>query len=77
VTTPPPVQGRTGLELLEQVRALDNALPIMMLPAHSSERIALEALKRRAYDYIGKPFDNARLAAGLGALYCADDHQHS
>jgi DNA-binding NtrC family response regulator len=58
VVTDYAMPGRTGLELLEHVRALDDALPIIMLTAHGSERIAVEALKRGAYDYIGKPFDN-------------------
>ena len=58
VVTDYAMPGKTGLELLEHVRALDEALPIIMLTAHGSERIAVEALKRGAYDYIGKPFDN-------------------
>ena len=49
---------KTGLELLEHVRGLDHALPVIMLTAHGSERIAVDALKRGAYDYISKPFDN-------------------
>jgi two-component system response regulator AtoC len=58
VVTDYSMPGKTGLELLEHVRGLDDALPIIMLTAHGSERIAVEALKRGAYDYISKPFDN-------------------
>jgi len=50
--------GRTGLELLDEVRAIDPSLPVIMVTAHGSERIAVQALKRGAYDYIAKPFDN-------------------
>jgi two-component system response regulator AtoC len=50
--------GRTGLELLDEVRAIDPSLPLIMVTAHGSERIAVQALKRGAYDYIAKPFDN-------------------
>src|SRR5262249_10795160 len=50
--------GRNGLELLDDVRALDARIPVIVLTAHGSERIAVEALKRGAYDYIAKPFDN-------------------
>ena len=50
--------GRNGLELLDEVRALDAKMPVIMVTAHGSERIAVQALKRGAYDYIAKPFDN-------------------
>jgi two-component system response regulator AtoC len=33
-----------------------------MVTAHGSERIAVQALKRGAYDYIAKPFDNEEVA---------------
>jgi two-component system response regulator AtoC len=54
--------GRTGLELLDEVRALDPKMPVIMLTAHGSERIAVQALKRGAYDYIAKPFDNEEVS---------------
>jgi DNA-binding NtrC family response regulator len=54
--------GRSGLELLDEVRALDPGLPVIMITAHGSERIAVQALKRGAYDYIAKPFDNDEVA---------------
>jgi DNA-binding NtrC family response regulator len=54
--------GRTGLELLDEVRAIDPGMPVIMVTAHGSERIAVQALKRGAYDYIAKPFDNDEVA---------------
>jgi two-component system response regulator AtoC len=54
--------GKNGLELLEHVRSLDPSIPVIVLTAHGSERIAVEALKRGAYDYIAKPFDNDEVA---------------
>jgi len=65
VVTDYAMPGKTGLELLEHVRALDESLPIIMLTAHGSERIAVEALKRGAYDYIAKPFDNDEVAYSI------------
>src|SRR5262245_4275308 len=50
--------GRSGLELLDEVRAHDPSIPVIMVTAHGSEQIAVSALKRGAYDYIAKPFDN-------------------
>lgn len=54
--------GQNGLTVLDAARALDKALPVIMITAHGSERIAVEALKRGAYDYIAKPFDNDEVA---------------
>jgi DNA-binding NtrC family response regulator len=50
--------GKNGLALLDEVRALDPRIPVIMVTAHGSERVAVQALKRGAYDYIAKPFDN-------------------
>ena len=54
--------GKNGLELLDAIRAQDPTLPVIVITAHGSERIAVEALKRGAYDYIAKPFDNDEVA---------------
>jgi DNA-binding NtrC family response regulator len=50
--------GKNGLALLDEVRATDARIPVIMVTAHGSERVAVQALKRGAYDYIAKPFDN-------------------
>jgi DNA-binding NtrC family response regulator len=50
--------GMNGLELLEKIRARDVTLPVIMITAHGSEKAAVDAMKRGAYDYIAKPFDN-------------------
>jgi two-component system response regulator AtoC len=47
-----------GLELLEKVRARDAALPVIVITAQGSERAAVDAMKRGAYDYLAKPFNN-------------------
>jgi DNA-binding NtrC family response regulator len=62
VVTDLSMPGKSGLELLDQVRALDATIPVVVITAHGSERIAVEALKRGAYDYIAKPFDNDEVA---------------
>ncbi|HEY5925299.1 MAG TPA: sigma-54 dependent transcriptional regulator [Kofleriaceae bacterium] len=49
--------GMDGLELMTQVVARDPSLPVILLTAHGSERVAVEAMKRGAYDYLAKPFD--------------------
>ncbi|TPV93913.1 MAG: sigma-54-dependent Fis family transcriptional regulator [Myxococcales bacterium FL481] len=49
--------GRDGLALLEQIRTRRHDLPVILLTAHGSERVAVDAIKRGAYDYLTKPFD--------------------
>jgi two-component system response regulator AtoC len=46
-----------GLQVLERLRALDAGVPVLMLTAHGSERVAVAAMKGGAYDYMPKPFD--------------------
>ena len=50
-----------GMELLEKLRSADSRLPVILVTAHGSERLAVRALKRGAYDYLTKPFDNDEL----------------
>jgi two-component system response regulator AtoC len=50
-----------GLQLLERVRVLQPGLPVILVTAHGSERLAVRALKQGAYDYLSKPFDNDEL----------------
>jgi DNA-binding NtrC family response regulator len=57
--------GRNGLDLLEEVRKLNARLPVIMITAHGSEQLAVQALKRGAYDYIAKPFDNDEVACAV------------
>jgi two-component system response regulator AtoC len=46
-----------GLQVLERLRAQDPGVPVIMLTAHGSERVAVAAMKAGAYDYMPKPFD--------------------
>jgi two-component system response regulator AtoC len=49
--------GMDGLELMTQITARDPELPVILLTAHGSERVAVAAMKQGAYDYLAKPFD--------------------
>jgi two-component system response regulator HydG len=44
-----------GLELLARLRAIDEALPIVMLTGHGAVREAVEAMRRGAHDFLTKP----------------------
>lgn len=49
--------GMDGLEVMKAIRARDERLPVILLTAHGSERVAVAAMKAGAYDYLTKPFD--------------------
>jgi putative nucleotidyltransferase with HDIG domain len=55
-----------GLELLGRLRAHDGDVPIVMVTAMHDIAIALEAIRRGAYDYILKPFERDQLYHSVG-----------
>jgi two-component system nitrogen regulation response regulator NtrX len=48
----------TGLDVLRAAKEARADLPVVMITAHGSEKIAVEAMKAGAEDYLPKPFDN-------------------
>ncbi len=50
-----------GLELLNYLRHEDPNLTVIMMTGYGSIEMAVEAIKRGAYDFISKPFDQAVL----------------
>jgi DNA-binding NtrC family response regulator len=55
------MKGMSGLELLKHVREIDPACAVLMITAFGTQRIAVEAMKAGAEDYLPKPFDNDEL----------------
>jgi two-component system response regulator YesN len=51
--------GLRGTEVLRRIKAMDEAMPVIILTAYSSKDVAIEALKADADDYIEKPMDVA------------------
>ena len=54
-----------GMELLRAIRERDQSLPVVLLTAHGSERLAVRAIRAGAYEYVPKPFDVDELALAL------------
>ena len=52
-----------GLALLAEIRTRAPELPVVLLTARGSERLAARAIKTGAFDYLPKPFDNDELEA--------------
>ncbi len=63
VVTDLSMPGMDGLALLRALHERDEALPVILLTAHGSEKIAVKAIKDGAYDYCTKPFDIDEMAA--------------
>jgi len=49
--------GMDGVQLVQAIHERDESLPVILLTAHGSERVAVQAMKSGAYDYLTKPFD--------------------
>src|SRR5438128_11528799 len=50
--------GASGLELLSELKEANGDAPLVILiTAHGSERMAVEAIKSGAHDYLSKPFE--------------------
>ena len=57
VVTDLSMPGMSGLDLIAQIAQRDPSLPVILLTAHGNERVAVQAMRQGAYDYIAKPFD--------------------
>jgi DNA-binding NtrC family response regulator len=53
--------GMDGIALLDHVKAHYPELPIVLMTAHGSVALAVEAMKRGAADFVQKPFDEEEL----------------
>lgn len=48
---------KSGLEILQDIRGLPYDAPVIMITSHGDEKIAVEAMKLGAYDYVSKSDD--------------------
>jgi two-component system NtrC family response regulator len=49
---------RSGLDLLPDIKEFDPHLPVVVITAYSSVESAIEAMRRGAFHYVPKPFNN-------------------
>ena len=59
--------GRSGLDLLRDIRQRDPHLPIVLITAYGSIDMARQAFKSGAQDYITKPWSNDELLAQVAS----------
>ena len=73
VITDARLSGMSGYEFLTQVRGRWPHLPILMITAYATPKLAVEAIKAGAIDYLAKPFAPEELLHAVGR--CAERHQ--
>ena len=49
--------GMSGLQLLKEIKKLDEGIPVVVMTAYGTIPTAIEAMKAGAHDYVLKPFD--------------------
>ena len=57
--------GMDGLEVLDRLRALNDALPVVVISGHGTISTAVEAVRKGAVDFIEKPFASDRVLLSL------------
>src|SRR5947199_1879699 len=57
--------GMDGLEVLERLRAMNDALPVVVVSGHGTISTAVEATKKGAFDFIEKPFASDRVLVSV------------
>jgi two-component system response regulator AtoC len=57
--------GVDGMKVLQTIHVQDPSVPVLILTAHGSERVAVSAMKAGAFDYLPKPFDPEELVLAV------------
>jgi two-component system nitrogen regulation response regulator NtrX len=57
--------GMDGLEVLDRLRSMNDALPVVVISGHGTISTAVEATKKGAFDFIEKPFASERVLVSL------------
>jgi DNA-binding NtrC family response regulator len=65
--------GMTGYEFLKKIHAQKPELPTLMLTAYATPKLAVEAIKSGAMDYLAKPFEPEELLHAVAR--CAERFQ--
>lgn len=65
--------GKTGIELVKELTALDPNIQVVILTGYGSIASAVEAVRNGALDYLNKPVDTDQILA----VFDRDDHEHA
>jgi DNA-binding NtrC family response regulator len=65
--------GMSGYELINKIRSRWPDLPILMITAYATPKLAVEAIKAGAFDYLAKPFAPEELLHAVAR--CSERHR--
>src|SRR5262249_50705807 len=57
----------SGIDLLRRLRELEVTLPVIVITGHGDVRLAVEAMKAGAVDFLEKPFDDEVVLSAIRA----------
>jgi len=63
---------KDGIDVLKEIKSIDGNIPVIMLTAVSRVKIAVEAMKAGAIDYLTKPFDIEELLIVIKNIFNAE-----
>jgi two-component system C4-dicarboxylate transport response regulator DctD len=61
VITDVKLPGMDGLELLAQIKSVDQGIPVILVTGHGDVAMAVQAMRGGAYDFIEKPYSSEQL----------------
>ncbi len=61
--------GIDGLDVLDRLRKNNNDIPVIMITAHATASVGIQAMQRGAYDYLTKPFELDEVVLSIGRLF--------
>lgn len=67
------LEGMSGYEFLKEVRKRKPELPVLIMTAYATAKLAVEAIKNGAIDYLAKPFESEELKHSVKR--CGERHQ--
>lgn len=62
----------SGIELQEELNRRGDGIPVIFLTGHGDVPMAVEAVKKGAFDFVEKPFGNSRLLALIEQVAAMD-----
>ena len=72
------MKGMDGIEVLSEIKKREKDLPVIMISGHGTIKIAVEATKNGAYDFLEKPPDLNRLLISIrNALKNSELHREN
>jgi len=73
VVTDARLGGMSGYDFLREAARVKPGLPVLMITAYATPRLAVDAIKSGAIDYLGKPFEPDELLHAVAR--CAERHK--